>query len=289
MRRTPKARKPGIVPQGLPTSYRQDADALGDGVLPFFASGGRANYLEIGGTQFAANDGVQLVTSVYVPPGRVGFIKQIRVAPRMPPVFADGWRGFAFNFQFFPGPNGARAPGQIGVWETPMGWESYTLDPIAFALGTPLWWWSLTLLQGTIEAARGNPGPFVAADSRTQYLIPEIAVDAEAYGESPTNEEPSLPGKSPGSPFSRQKMQILQSDQLSFHVVVPPDHTALLFTRWKQEPFNALSVLASDPEAISVHGVPTYPLWPSFGSLLGYTQPTTNDSAIANARYGWGG
>lgn len=289
MRRTPKARRPGRVPLGLPTSYRQDADSLGDGVVPFFESGGRANYLEIGGTQFAAPNAVQLVTSVYVPPGRVGFVKQIRVAPRIPPVFADGWRGVALNFRWFPGPDGARPAGQIGVWETPMAWESYTVNPIEYAIGLPEWWWSLTLVQGTLAAARGQRAPFDPLDFSTQYLIPELAVDAQAYGLGLAAAPITLPGSSPGSPFSRQKMQILQGDQLSFHVVVPPDHTVCLFARWQQDKFPALSVLASDPEAISAHGVPTFPLWPAFGSLLGYTQPTTTDAAIANTRFGWGG
>jgi hypothetical protein len=274
----------------LPTSYRQDADALGDGIQPFLVSGGRANYLELDGEQFAAPNAVQLVTSVYVPPGRIGFIKQLRIAPRMPPVFADGWRGLAFNFQWFPtAPVGARVQGQIGVWDVPMGWESYTLDPIEFPLGVPYWAWSLQLMQGTIEDARGTRPPFSTADLFSQYLVPDVAVSADAYGETSGIRKPALPGHSPGEPFSGQRMQVLQGDQLSFHVPIPPDHTALLFASWRQEAYSAFQVLADNPEGVTVHGVPTFPLWPSFGQLLGYTQPTTNDTAIANARFGWGG
>lgn len=284
MRRTPKARKPGRVPLGLPTSYRQDADAVGDGVVPFFASGGRANFLEIGGVQFAAEDGVQLVTSVYVPPGRVGWIKQIRIAPRKPsPLAPLGVNGVGIpSYEFFP-PLAARA---VAVWETPMAWESYTADPIDYAIGVPSWWWSLTLLQGTIEAARGKRDPFLSTDEKTQYLLPEIAVDAEAYGEAIGGIDPVLPGQSPGSPFSRQKMQIVQGDELTFHVLVPPDHTALLFARWRQSPFTPIAAVG---EAVFPWANPVYPLWPSFGSLLGYTQPVTTETAITNARFGWGG
>lgn len=290
-RRKPQARRPGRAPIGLPTSYRNDADAMGDGVSPFLVSGGRANFLELGeGGLFGAENGVQLVCSVYVPNGRVGWVKQLRVAPRLPAQLGQGWRGVPLRFEVYP-PGVIRAPAQVGVWETPMGWESYT-DNLVTPLLTdaPQWRWHLTMLQGTIENARQqvNPQnlPFDPLDPATYYLLPELAVNADAYGTGLA--EPSIPGSSAGAPWSGQRMQVLQADELTTHVMIPPDHTACLFARWTQTVYQPRFV---DGETLTVtdFGFNIYPLWPSFGQLLGYTQPTTTDAAQANAKFGWGG
>ena len=83
-------------------------------------------------------------------------------------------------------------------------------------------------------------------------------------------------------------MQVLQTDELTAHVMIPPDHTACLFAAWNQTLYQP-RVIDAATLAIENYGINIYPLWPSFGQLFGYTQPTTTDTAIANAKFGWGG
>jgi len=86
-----------------------------------------------------------------------------------------------------------------------------------------------------------------------------------------------------------QRMQVIQADELSLHVVVPENTTALLWARWSQLLYQPLT---TDSNGLPVEvGLPLFPLLPSFGQMLGYTQSITgnNKAALNNAREGWGG
>lgn len=276
----------------LPATERRPADRVppspqddGERIESFLVSGGQTFFLV--STAFDPRfQGVQLVASHYVPSGRVGWLKQIRVAPYAPPHFTGPYGGWLTAIEAFePVGNAveiARASGQAGVWQTPMGWESY------FDLGTtdlPQWHWELRVLPGTLSAARlaARAGAFSFTDPSSWYLLPDIAVPASVY-----------PSGLPGSSLEQlgaQRMQVLQKDELSLHSLIPQNSTVCLFARWSQSEVvvratNDGSTLVESPPAWNQAGLP---LLPSFGQMLGYTQAANHEPAHENGRHGWGG
>jgi hypothetical protein len=228
---------------------------------------------------------VQLVRSLYVPFGKTGFLKQLRVAPFMPPVFVDPWETSGVNntlttWRIFPGTSPTRPGGRNGVWETPFGWESYfnSADPASFP---PQWTWQLRLLQGNIADIRRTRPPFSVADPLSWYLVENIAVPLSAY-------PGGLPGAAPSGFWTPERMQVIQGDELTTHVIVPQNTTLCLFTSWLQGTVQPQAGADGEDPDIN-YGAPEYPLLPSFGQLHGYVQSADRDSSTENARYGWGG
>ena len=265
---------------------------LGDVIEPFLVCGGATFFVQSEAAAFdPAPAGVQLVSHVYVPRGYVGFIKQLRVAPFMPAVLVDPWEtagvvagvgGDATTswHGFDAVPNSPVRPGgRNGVWETPFGWESY-FDAASCFEQPPQWTWQLRLMQG--NAAR-NRAVFNILDPATWALIPNLAVPVAGYPNG-------IPGSAPGGAWGPQRMQVLQGDELDTHVVVPQDHTALLFVQWTQNEFQPQAVVQTDgAQELLPYGDLVYPLLPSFGQLHGYMQAVDRMAANENARFGWGG
>jgi hypothetical protein len=266
-------------------------------IEPFLASGGQTFYLL--GTELNPFDprpaGVQLVTFMYVPRGWVGFVKEIRIAPFIPPVLVDPWetsgvdnavttwRGFASVLA----DDEPRAAGTHGVWQTPFGWESY-FDVDTQGSVPPQWLWHLRGYRGNImnRSALGLPPDFSIADPASWSLVPNIAVPASAYPSG-------IPGDQLGKTWGPQRMQVLQGDKLNTHVLVPEDHTVCLFAEWRQGTFRPVATVpAGEGEVNEIYGPPVYPLLPSFGQLHGYLQAASGvgaSPALENATYGWGG
>lgn len=267
----------------------------GEAIEPFLVSGGLGYYPAIfdEGTVSPAADGVQLVCAVYVPKGRVGFLKQLRVAPFMPPSLADPWTtlgasGNGWSYRAYDSQNIyqqddaiVRPAGTNGVWTTPMGWENYwnaiESEP------PPRWEWHLRLVQGDISDAsvRGpaNIGSFDPNNYLTWYLQPNIPVPLAGY---PLD----IPGSAPGPRWTAQRMQVLQGDELDTHVLVPENTSLCLFTKWSQRLFQPR---ARDANGVLMYGNPVYPLGPSFGQLHGYMQVNGQPAGNQNAKFGWGG
>lgn len=268
----------------VPGQGKTNPQETGDAISAFVASGGAPFFIFAGGPPAfnAQLDGIQLLTSIHVPRGRTGWIKQIRVAPYCPAVLANPWQGWDGTWQDFA-PTGAasdiyRATAQAGVYTTPMGWESY------FDSGTevlPQWRWWISLLPGSLGQVRAaaGAGAFSLADPKSWYLAESIPVPATVY---PTG----VPGRAPGGRFEPQRMQVLQGDQISWHLQIPEDNTACLWAQWQQSTVAVRSRNAQGPGEVQLD---VHPLLPSFGQLVGYTQATSSDAALDNARLGWGG
>jgi len=263
-------------------------------ISPFLVSGGQLafNYVEGPPLFDPSANGVQLVTSLYVPAGRVAFLKQVRIAPFMPAIFSHPFRGWPGTWPVFqdlePDTEPISPGGQMGVWTTPFGWEAYIdynqEEPIV-----PFWRWHLRILDGSIDKIKGvrNIGRFNFADPKTWYLTEGIAVPRFAYPRG-------IPGRALGFPFSGQKMQVLQGDQLTLHGPVTEEKTLCLFAEWKQDP--VVPVARSELGLNEYEGLDEgeaaktyFPLLPSFGQLLGYTQPQDREAAYENAILGWNG
>jgi hypothetical protein len=288
MRRRPEVARPTAAPvHGLgPPSPRQPTQQ-GDIIEAFLVSGGQTFFLVSGGFDPRPN-GVQLVRALYVPKGRIGFVKQLRVAPFMPTVLVDPWEtkgidGAGVTSWRDITNGGPVAPGgKNGVWETPFGWESY-FDPGNVQSVPPQWSWLLRLLPGNIDELRAKLPPFSFADPTSWFLLENIAVPIAGYPEG-------LPGAAPTGYFRPERMQVLQGDALVSHVVVPPDTTILLFVRWTQQLYQPRAFVSGGEAPTSVnYGDPVYPLLPSFGQLHGYVQAADRDTSAENAYFGWGG
>lgn len=266
----------------------------GDVITPFLVCGGITFFTVLDEpTPFDARPaGVQLVTSLYVPKGYVGFVKQLRVAPFMPPELADPWTTTGWNpvgppasaqasWRFFPDAVDAtntRAAGTNGVWTTPFGWESYWDEDTLFV---PHWEWMLRLLPGDPISKRPA---FNFGDALTWMLQPNVAVPLTAYPNG------IIPGAAPSAFWGPQRMQVLQDSQLNSHVLVPEDTTLCLFTRWQQSLY-VPQAFGFDGEGSfqGDYGPEVYPLLPSFGQLHGYLQSMSAPPSHENARHGWGG
>lgn len=296
-----------------------------DAILPFLASGGYTFWPTIPQTlerdgvpldfgTYVAADGAQLVCSTFIPWGKVGFLKEVRVAPLKPSILEDVWNTTGISIvdtSATPGPDSGSYQAQRGpqntytaIWDVPMGWESYDVtppehpyDPNPFAggyvpdpwRGDLAWQWQITVLDGSIPAYRtkANIPPFDRLDPTSWYLTESIPVPALVYRNG-------FPGRPIGVP---QRMQVRPGDALHTHAVVPSNSTICLWARW----FNKLS--GEGPSA----GVPLYysltgngspiqygsylipVIGPSVGSIHGYTQPESSHGSNQNAVVGWGG
>lgn len=286
MRRRPEIAHPSravVRPLG-PPSPRQPQQQ-GDTLDGFLASGGQTFFtLQSPGPPLfdPRPNGVQLVTSLYVPEGRVGFVKEIRIAPFIPTELVDPWTTSGITGASWRDVLGTQVPapgGTNGVWATPFGWESYfnTNHP------PPSWTWMLRFLPGNIDSLRSKIGPFTLADPATWFLAENIAVPASVY-------PGGIPGAQPSGFWRPQRMQVLQGDKLNTHVLVPPNTTICLWARWTQDVYQpAASQQTGEGIVNTTYGPTVYPLLPSFGQLHGYVQAADRDASTENAQFGWGG
>jgi hypothetical protein len=293
MRRRPDDIEEGYaVPESAFVGARRgEAGQNTHGVQPMFASGGMAYWLsDEGAGYFPQADGVQLVTSLYIPKGKQGFLKEIRVAPYCPAPLSDPWltSGMvnaswrAWN-RSDEGPDGQQ-PAMGTLWESPMGWEAAWDHNSSFP---PEWRWSLRFFQGNVTTLRGqgflNIPAFSIDDQDSWYLVPSIPVPAAVYAAG-------LPGSSIGPSWDAQRLQILPRDKVSFHIPVPQDTTVLLFTQWLQDYVWPHGEQGASPAITSqTWSDKLHPIGPSIGSLLGYTQALGSRAARANLENGWGG
>jgi hypothetical protein len=281
-----------------PARQRAAASKAGLGVIqPIYASGGMSYWLSDAGTDyFPQPDGVQLVTHLYIPKGRHGFLKEIRIAPYCPAPLCDPWLTTGANQPSWRAWNrqdegnsteagsGFHQPAMGTLWSTPMGWET-AWDTASVIL--PSWNWTIRFFQGNLDVLRGqgfmNIPPFNIADPTSWYLVPSIPVPARAY-------PAGLPGSSVGPSWDAQRMQILTGDKVNFHVPVPQDTTVLLFARWSQDAVWARGEMGTSPMITNLNWSERLrPIGPSVGSLLGYTQPMGTAAATENLETGWGG
>lgn len=298
MRRKPNETAPQVPgPKAYQAPGQEHAgnnpQSAGDTIETFVASGGSTFFLRnqmIVPVFDPTLDGVQLITSFYVPRGRTGWIKQIRVAPYCPAPLANPWQGWPANWQDFE-PSGAaastlRATAQAGLYSTPIGWESY-FDANSGQI--PHWEWTITIIPESLAQARAaaGAGPFLLADPTTWYLAENIAVPSSVYRSNLAPPAPlQLPGRMPGGRFDPQRVQVNPGDPINWHLLIPEQNTALLWARWVQSP---TSVRTRDINGGSIVALDVLPLLPSFGQLVGYTQATDSPAALDNARHGWGG
>lgn len=291
MRRRPLRDPLGTPPEGLKAGPQQ-ATQIGDAIEPWLVSGGFV-YHPLYGEGFSTGPaGVQLVTYCYVPTGKIGFLKQLRVAPYLSSKYVDpfvssgvanGAASWTAHDTFdYPG-----RPGPInGVWETPMGWEGFFNGDVFPGTTPPQWTWSLRLVQGDVDKLRTNRQnipAFSLADPQSWYLLPSIPVPSIAY-------PVGIPGVAPGPRWADQRYQVTPKDPLTCHLQIPQNTTLCLFTRWTQT--------LTQPQGYDENGVINYasedfPIGPSCGQMLGYMQAmdsTANPAAaVINARHGWGG
>lgn len=284
--------------QGMPGVT---ADTQGASIEPWLTANGQTAFtVEFEPISFDPRaSGIQLVCSKYVPRGRVAFIKQLWVAPFIPPVLVDPWTttGVAAFGGTWRNPNTtvvnsgfeyAAATG--GFWTTPFGWESYVVDDDPnFA---PRWRWIVRYVQGNIDELRranGKSGIFNPADPLTWEWAEGIAVPRSStiYG-----------GGLPGAPLgygltSPQKMQVTPDAPLTAHWMAPEDTTVCLFALWDQGQILPQGADANGPINYTQNQVGddqlVYPLLPSFGRMHGYMQANGTAVAEQNAAAGWGG
>lgn len=311
-------RRPQRAPLAFPSTASPDAQQAKDeaalyhkdAVSPWHVSGGSSWFLSELTSEFndARAAGVQLVCSVYVPKGTLGFLKELRVAPFRPAVFNPALYAINSEGQNFFQYIGFNPPGDStddpvrpsGVWETPFAWENY-FDSYDREPMPPVWRWYLKILNGSIDELRSHntnlpPEPIAWAEPpnpdvlESWFLVPDVAVPAAVY-------RGGLPGSSPGDPWDGQRVQVIQGDKLSLHVPIPENSTLCLFTRWRQKPIEAMLTKKGDfdnsRESYSgTSGELTrkiYPLLPSWGSLTGYCQSANLKAGKVNAEHGWNG
>lgn len=275
--------------------------SMGDRVRPFYVSGGSCGFL-VSSPQSdfytAAESGAQLVSSVYVPPGSTGFIKDIRIAPFKPSFLAPGISGGGGVVEMVTSPDGIK-PNPIvdvgpdsnqGFWNTPFAWECYLATGGEVEPPPTRWQWHLRLITGRLQDARRNLGipPFSFADPLSWYLVPDIAVP---FGTTavPSAYPAGLPGSTPGEPWGRQRLQRVGWFENPLHVLIPENTTACLFATWNQSayPYKTANLSPLNVVSNSQDGF-FFPLLPSFGQMSGYTQPS-NRAATQHNALSWGG
>jgi hypothetical protein len=291
MRRHPGRDALGTPPPGV-TGGPPIATELGDAQEAWLVSGGWVFHPFYGEGFTTGPAGYQLLCYQYVPAGFVGWVKQLRVAPYMPSVLAQPWVtsgavGGAASWVGFDASLGDlydRPAGQNGVWTTPFGWEGY-FDAQDLAAFPPQWRWQMTLVQGDVARIRAQLPPYSVGDPQSWQFVPNIPVPAAAYPQG-------LPGTAPGKVIGAQRMQVIQSDELTHHVMVPQDTSVCLWARWTQ---GLYTPRGQDQNGSIVYGSPLYPVGPSFGQLSGYMQALSSlyidkpTASVQNARFGWGG
>ena len=185
----------------------QRPEDQGDRLRAWLVSGGSATWEGLPYAVPAETDGIQLLSSYYVPEGQTGYVKQIRAAPFKPSVLAN-----AVNVELVPGV-GALAGLQAmhsdsaaGFWTTPFGWEGYNAELDG---EIPQWVWHLRFIPGDIARVREglNIPPFSFVNPLSWYLVPNIPVPASGYPNG-------IPGSTPGSQWGPQRMQRLGSCKL---------------------------------------------------------------------------
>jgi hypothetical protein len=327
---------PAAAPPG-PTRF-QVATNQSDAIAAFLSSGGYTFWPQapsvdltregedIDYKSYVKGDGAQLVASAFIPWGKVGFCKQIRVAPLKPSILSDVWSS-----------SGITAPGTdpvlfgtyqatrdletyTGIWDVPMGWESYDVDPNPLTPGGPSprtggyvpdpwlgqlgWQWQLTLLDGSIPNYRtsNNIPPFEVLNVDSWFMVDSIPVPGFVYSNG-------FPGRPAGPGWTPQRMQVLPGDSLDTHIIIPSNTTLCLWARWYnvmnfKPPENGgwqvgvpLRYARTDVFGFDLYGAngdesndPVVPvIGPSIGSLHGYMQPEVSDGSNVNAVKGWGG
>jgi hypothetical protein len=160
-----------------------------------------------------------------------------------------------------------------------MGWEGYADFETAGGI-PPRWQWHIMLMPGTIASVRnaGNVPPFSLGDPSSWLLAPNVPVPASAY-------QGGFPG-SPPPDWGPQRLQWFGMESGEVHIVVPEDTTVLLFARWTQQAYNPF-YQATDGAGIVDLDRDIFILGPSFGQLVGYTQPRLRRAAGHNAVFGW--
>lgn len=278
-----------------------------DAIATFLASGGYTFWPAAAeGTPepfFPAGDGAQLVTSVYVPHGRVGFIKEIRIAPLKPSILQDVWNTTGLQLytdaQFGTFESQREVETYTGLWDVPLGWESYDVASVGALSGGYIpdpwarqlaWQWQLTMVPGPLVDIRSanNIPPFTFLDPVSWYLVDSIPVPASVY-------RTGFPGRPAGPLYGPQRYQVCPGDSLKTHVIIPENTTACLWARW----YNVvtedgigveLHYRRTDEATSSLYGVDRVPvIGPSVGSMHGYVQPLVSHGSNENAIGGWGG
>lgn len=278
----PLGAQPIALPKGEALQRPQDDAARID---PFYACDAWVYHPVFNlGTLNCAPQGYQLVTYHYVPEGRTGFIKQIRICPYLPPAFAAIYSPWVPDYLGYP----IRPNPVTGYWQTPAGWEAMfdpSVDPQLHRANMPKWSWTLQFLAGDIDQIkRENQIPDFDVDNPVSwYLASPYPVPAQAY--------PG--GRLPGSVIlGPNKLQRIGSEEEgSLHIVVPEDTTVLLWCRWIQHSIIAPRLITYEgevPVTVVLNGE-IYPILPSFGALIGYEQPNNKAVTGSNAREGWGG
>lgn len=268
--------------QGVPGTT---ADTRMDAIKPWLAAGGLPYFIINAGLGFDPRPaGYQICAWQYVPAGQVGFLKHVVVGPYCPPELADPWATVGAlgpswrvhtNFGSFFGTQ--RAQPTNGIYETPLAWQSYAVAG-EVAIAPIEWEWLLTVVPGDI---RKRQVPFDQTDPSTFPWQPNIPVPESAYANGIAG-APLGFGQMGWSPF-----QCIPRAPLAMQGIIPEDSTLVLFARWRQ--VQVTPRLQITDGTTSDYGPALYPLLPSYGQLLGYTQPTDSDAGESNALYGWGG
>jgi hypothetical protein len=249
-------------------------------VRPFCVAGGTPVWPQLvyvsGAPQLA---GAQLLCSHYVGEGMVGFVKQIKAAPFKPSILHN-----AEYTELVPSAvqalllDGTNPDSDNGWWSTPFGWEGYA-ERLGGGL-VPRWTWHIQLIPGRIDAIRTglNAPPFSFFDPNSWFLVPQIPVPASAY-------QSGLPGNAPGD-WGPQRLQFTNWEAGEVHIIVPTDTTVALFAMWEQEAYNPFYQATNGAGTVDL-AKDILVLGPSFGQLVGYTQPLNRAAARRNAVYGW--
>lgn len=267
---------------------KDDPAVQGDVITPFYVSDGWMMHDAIGmeGAYPTAEDGIQFICWFYIPKGRTGFIKQIRVAPYIP-ASLDARHG-PWNQHDTTGDR----PGPMdGYYTTPAGWENWgwKSDPEPF--GTPFFWrWHLRAISGDISGKVSNAkNNFDQFDPNTWQWLPPYPMPRIAYPQG-------IPGRIIGDVGPQKIQRVGNQYEDSLHIPVNEDTSITLWTEWKQievGPSMWLWGYVPDPPGPPVQvplGLePIVPINPSFGALIGYTQPNHSDATRKNAVDGWGG
>ena len=282
------ASPPGPKPPTVPSTQ-------GDAIEPWIKGGGATFYLQgfaVAERGIPEDAGVQLVAAQYIPKGRAAWIKRIMIAPCAPPALMDPWRGWDGTANYFDPTatdqqyrQATRAVGQAGLWETPLAWTSYYNPASDEPVELPMWNWQISILSGSLEYNRKqqNRPPFSVTDPLSWYLVPGPAVPLYVY-------RGGIPGRAINGDIGPQVIQQPPSNPLPTHWLVPEDSTICLWATWRQQPYAVpLAFGGNGPEQVFPVPPPAiYPILPSVGSISGYMQAATRESAAENARFGWG-
>lgn len=290
-------RPPGheeAIPRRPPVKNKRPKDdpaVQGDVITPFYVSDGWLMHTGYGGEGVGEEGrtdihGIQLVCWFYIPIGRTGFIKQIRVAPYIPAPF-DAKHGPWNQFDT----TGDRPAPLDGFYTTPAGWENYGLggEPIPWGK-VPFWRWHLRAISGDISGKISNAkNNFDVFNPNTwQYLTP-YPVPTMAYPQG-------IPGRLIGDVGPQKIQRVGNQYEESLHIPVNEDTSITLWTEWKQEEVQPKMFLwgyvpdpPGPPVQVPLGTEPIAPINPSFGALIGYTQPNHSDATRKNAVDGWGG